>query len=316
MLTGGQPTAALQACAEPAVAPAQRPRLLLSADTAAIVLDSTADVANPAARHPNWSMVPLTVSFGDEVFRDYVDITPAEFYRRLATAPALPRTAAPAPGAWQQQFERLEDYRRVLVLPVSGRVSASAQSAEIAARAVDPGGRRISVLDTASVSLGTLVLAEGLQRLLVRGVTDNELMLWFQEARERLGVVFSVDTLDYLQRGGRIGRAQAMVGGMLGLRPILTLREGEVAPLRRVRGAARAREAFGQFLVERSSPSQPLHAAVVHAAAPEAAAELVAMVLRLRPQAVIDHVGELGAVVGTHGGAGTLGLAVLPVAGA
>ena len=300
---GGSEAYPLFACAAPGA-------VLLTAETTAVVLDSTADLADPGSRHANWSMVPLTVSFGDETFHDYVDIDSTEFYRRLRLAPRPPRTAAPSPGAWQEAFEALDRYRRVLVLPVSSRLSASSQTAEIAARAVDPGGLRITVLETGSASLGTLVLAEALQRRLVRGLPENELVTWFQAARERLHVVFSVDTLEYLQRGGRIGRAQAMVGGMLGLRPILTLRDGEVEPLRKVRGARRARAEFERFLVEHAGPGT-VHVAVVHAEAPDAAEQLVEMARRAVPDAVIDHVGELGAVVGTHGGPGTLGLAVL-----
>jgi DAK2 domain fusion protein YloV len=300
---GGAAAYPLFACATPGAG-------LLTAETTAIVLDSTADLADPGSRHGNWSMVPLTVSFGDQTFHDYVDIDAAEFYRRLRGARQPPRTAAPSPGAWQEAFEALASYRRVLVLPVSSRLSASSQTAELAARAVDPGGLRITVLETGSASLGTLVLAEALQRRLVRGLPENELVTWFQAARERLHVVFSVDTLEYLQRGGRIGRAQAMVGGMLGLRPILTLRDGEVEPLRRVRGARRARAEFERFLIEHAGPGS-VHVAVVHAEAPEAAEQLVEMARRAVPHAVIDHVGELGAVVGTHGGPGTLGLAVL-----
>jgi DAK2 domain fusion protein YloV len=283
-----------------------------TADNTAIVLDSTADISQPRERHANWRMVPLTVSFGEESFRDYVDIGPEEFYRRLQSSAETPRTAAPSPGAWGEAFDELSAYERVLVLPVSARVSASSQSAELAARDADADGARITVLDGESVSVGTLVLAEGLQRLLVRGVPDNELMTWFDDARERLELIFSVDTLEYLQRGGRIGRAQAMVGGILGVRPILTLQDGEVAPLRRVRGARRARAEFERFLLEHVPEGAPAHVAIVHARAPEAAADLRATVERLRPQAVIDHVCELGAVVGTHGGPGTLGMAVLP----
>ncbi len=300
---GGAAGYPLFACATPGAG-------RLTAETTAVVLDSTADLADPGSRHDNWSMVPLTVNFGDETFHDYVDIDAAEFYRRLRAARQPPRTAAPSPGEWQQAFEGLDGYRRVLVLPISSRLSASSQTAELAARTVDPGGRRITVLETGSASLGTLVLAEALQRRLVRGLPENELVTWFQAARERLHVVFSVDTLEYLQRGGRIGRAQAMVGGMLGLRPILTLRDGEVEPLCRVRGARRARAEFERFLIEHAEPG-PVHVAVVHAEAPEAAEQLVEMARRAVPHAVIDHVGELGAVVGTHGGPGTLGLAVL-----
>jgi DegV family protein with EDD domain len=303
MVDGGGSAYPLLACATPGAG-------LLTAETTAIVLDSTADLADPGSRHANWSMVPLTVSFGDETFRDYVDIDAAEFYRRLRGARQPPRTAAPSPGAWQEAFEARARYRRVVVLPVSSRLSASSQTAELAARAVDPGGLRITVLETESASLGTLVLAEALQRRLVRGLPENELVTWLQAARERLHVVFSVDTLEYLQRGGRIGRAQAMVGGVLGLRPILTLRDGEVEPLRKVRGARRARAEFERFLIDHAGPGS-VHVAVVHADAPEAAEQLVEMARRAVPHAVIDHVGELGAVVGTHGGPGTLGLAVL-----
>jgi DegV family protein with EDD domain len=288
----------------------QAPDPLIAAQMALLRVMHAADLPDPGSRHSNWSMVPLTVSFGDETFHDYVEIDSGEFYRRLRAAPRPPRTAAPSPGAWQEAFEALHGYRRVLVLPVSKHLSASAQTAEIAARAVDPGGARITVLDAGSASLGTLVLAEALQRLLVRGLPENEVMRGFHAACERLRVVFSVDTLEYLQRGGRIGRAQAMVGGMLGLRPILTLRDGEVEPLRKVRGARRARAEFERFLIEHAG-SGSVHVAVVHAEAPEAAEQLVEMARRAVPHAVIDHVGELGAVVGTHGGPGTLGLAVL-----
>ena len=308
---GGQPLYPVMVCAVPAAsAPVRRADIVLTAETTALVLDSTVDIADPGSRHANWSMVPLTVSFGEEAFRDYVDMTPERFYERLRAASELPRTAAPSPGAWQAEFERLAAYSRILVLPVSSRLSASSQSAEIAARVVDPEGRRIRVLETHSASLGTLLLAEGLQRQLVRGVPENELMAWYDGARDHLAVVFSVETLTYLQRGGRIGRAQAMVGGMLRMRPILTLVDGEVAPLRRVRGARRALAEFERFLREHAGGSD-VHVAVVHADAPAAADELVAMVRRVAPEAVIDHVGQLGAVVGTHGGPGTLGMAVL-----
>jgi DegV family protein with EDD domain len=197
------------------------------------------------------------------------------------------------------------------VLPVSSKLSASSESAAVAARALDPDGRRIAVLESGSVSVGTLLLADGLQRRLVRGVAENELMEWFESAKLRLQVVFSVETLEYLQRGGRIGRGQALVGGMLGVLPIMALQDGEVAPLRRVRGRRRARAEFERFLCQHSSPDEPLRAGIVHAGDPAAADELAAMVARVRPRASIDHVVQLGAVVGTHGGPGTLGLALL-----
>src|SRR5204862_336547 len=141
-----------------------------------IVLDSTADLPAPQEEHRNWRMVPLTVSFGDRSFLDFIEMGPNEFYRQLERSPVSPRTAAPAPGAYGAAFEELRGYARILVLPISGKLSASAQSAELAARSLDPAARRITVLDGGSVSVATLLLADGLQRQLVRGVPDNALM--------------------------------------------------------------------------------------------------------------------------------------------
>jgi DAK2 domain fusion protein YloV len=305
VVDGGQPLYPLLLSAS-----AARPRL--TADTTAIVLDSTAD-ADIASLPANWAMVPLLVSFGDESFADQIEIRPEEFYRRLAESDRTPRTSAPAAGVWH---EALGSYRRVLVLPVSSKVSSSGDGAEIAARALDPQGDRITVLESASVSVGTLLLADGLQRQLVRGVTENELMSWFRAARERLQVVFSLETLEFLQRGGRIGRGQALVGGALGVRPILTLEDGEVAPLRRVRGRRRARAAFERFLCDHSQPDHALRVGFAHTGDQAAVEDLAAMVARVRPRASIDRVVELGAVVGTHGGPGTLGMALLTDDGA
>jgi DAK2 domain fusion protein YloV len=283
---------------------------MLTAQTTAIVLDSTADL-DLFGRPQNWTVVPLIVSFGDDSFADQVEIGPDEFYRRLEQGDHTPRTAAPSPGAWQQAMESLDGYRRLLVLPVSGKLSASSDSAAVAARTLDPDGRRITVLEGGSVSVGTLLLADGLQRRLVRGVAENELMEWFESAKARLQVVFSVETLEYLQRGGRIGRGQALVGGVLGVLPIMALQDGEVAPVRRVRGRRRARAEFERFLRKHSSADEPLRVGIVHAGNHAAANELAAMVARVRPQATVDHVVQLGAVVGTHGGPGTLGHALL-----
>jgi DegV family protein with EDD domain len=303
LVEGGQPLYPLLLSASVA-----GPRL--TAETTAIVLDSTADV-DIASLPPNWAMVPLTVSFGDESFADQLEIRPDEFYRRLADSDRTPRTSAPSAGVWQQAMESLAAYRRLLVLPVSGKVSSSGDGAEIAARALDPDGGRVTVLEGGSVSVGTLLLADGLQRQLVRGVTENELMSWFQAARARLQVVFSLETLEFLQRGGRIGRGQALLGGALRVRPILKLEDGEVAPLRRVRGRRGARAAFERFLCEHSQVDQALRVGIAHTGDRAAVDELTAMVSRVRPRASIDRVVELGAVVGTHGGPGTLGMALL-----
>jgi DAK2 domain fusion protein YloV len=283
----------------------------LTAENTAIVLDSTADVAHPEREHANWRMVPLTVRFGEEQFEDYREIEPAEFYRRLRNGGPHPQTAAPAPGAYLRMFEDLSDYAHVIVLPVSSKVSGSVQAARIAAEDPAAGGR-VTVLDGLTVSVGTAMLADGVQRLLEAGTTLEEVTDWVESARERLRLVIYVDTLEYLRRGGRISRTGELAGNAIGLRPLLTLRDGELALYRRVVGGRRrALREFDRFLCDNSAPDGEVRVALAHGADPDGAEGLAAAVRRLRPQARIERVSELGAVVGTHGGPGTLGLLVL-----
>ena len=169
---GGQPLYPLLAWAEG--------RVLLTAENTALVLDSTSDAGSPQGLPANWRVVPLSVRLGDRSYLDYVEMPPEEFYRRLPLEADLPQTAAPAPGAFQAAFEELAGYSRIFVLPISSEVSATSRSAELAARELDPGGERIAVLETQAVSAATLLLADGLQRLLVRGVPENTLVTWFE----------------------------------------------------------------------------------------------------------------------------------------
>ncbi len=283
----------------------------LTAENTAIVLDSTADVAHPEREHANWRMVPLTVRFGDEQFEDYREIEPAEFYRRLRNGGPHPQTAAPSPGAYLRMFEALSDYAHIIVLPVSSKVSGSVQAARIAAEDPSAGGR-VTVLDGLTVSVGTAMLADGVQRMLEAGTTLEEVTAWVESARDRLRLVIYVDTLEYLRRGGRISRMRKLAGNAVGLRPLLTLRDGELALYRRVVGGRRrALREFDRFLCDNAAPDAEVRVALAHGADPDGVDGVAAAVRRLRPQARIERVSELGAVVGTHGGPGTLGLLVL-----
>ena len=287
------------------------PELVMTPQNTAIVLDSTAGVPDPRREHENWRSVPLIVRFGDESFRDGIDIDPAEFYRRLRDGSHHPSTAAPAIGAWLSTFDDLADYARVLVLPISSAVSASARAATMAAAEASGPAGRVTVLDGLSVACGTALLADGVQRRLEAGTTMDELQTWFLAARAREEFLISVETLEYLRRGGRIGRVTATMGGLLDIRPLLTLTNGEVAAVGRVRRSA-VFGAFERFALSRIPERGPARVGIAHAAAPERADRLVEMVRRVRPHASIDRVGEIGAVVGAHGGPGTFGLVVLP----
>jgi DegV family protein with EDD domain len=185
------------------------------------------------------------------------------------------------------------------------------QAARIAAE--DPGsGGRVTVLDGLTVSVGTVMLADGVQRLLEAGTTVEEVTAWFASARERLRLVIYVDSLEYLRRGGRISRTIELAGNAVGLRPLLTLRDGEVALYRRVIGGRRrALREFDRFLCHNAPPDADVRVGLAHGDDPAGAEVVAESVRRLRPRATIERVSELGAVVGTHGGPGTLGLVVL-----
>jgi uncharacterized protein len=282
----------------------------MTAENTAIVLDSTADMPDAAKVYPSWRSVPLTVRFGEEQFRDGVDIDSAAFYDRLRAGGPHPSTAAPSPGAYAAVFEELAGFAHILVLPVSSQVSASAQAARIAAETPEAGGR-VTVLDGLTVSAGTVLLAQGLQRLLDEGTDLDTLTAWFTAARDRVSVLIYVDTLEYLRRGGRIGRTSEMLGGALGVRPLLTIRGGRIEPYKKAFGRAAAMREFDRFLRAAAPDGRTARVGLAHADDAAGIERLRGIVERARPDASIDRVCEIGAVVGTHGGPGTLGLLVL-----
>ena len=277
----------------------------LTAANTAIVLDSTADFPDAPERYPNMRVVPLYVRFGEESYRDYVELDPHAFYARLRTAPALPTTSQPTPQDFLTAFEELAGYERIYSIHISSRLSGTFASAGLAAGEL--GGDRVRLIDTESASVGISMLALGIQRLLERGTTDEEVEALAAAYRERAGLLFTVDTLEFLAKGGRIGRAKALAGSLLNVKPILTIAGGEVVPLTRVRGRQKALEEFRRRFEEATRPGDGLHVGIAHAEADEAVELLRSLVMATRPEAEIELVTSLGAVVGTHAGPGTVG---------
>jgi DegV family protein with EDD domain len=277
----------------------------LTPKNTALVLDSTADFPDARERFPNMRVVPLYVNFGSETFRDYVELDPHTFYARLGAASATPTTSQPTPQDFLQTYEELSAYERVYSLHISALLSGTLGSATLAAQEV--GGDRIRVVDTESVSVGIAMLALGIQRLLERGTTDAEIEELMESYRQHSGLLFTVDTLEFLAKGGRIGRARALAGSLLNVKPILTIAGGEVVPLTRVRGRQKALGELRRRFEEATTDANGLHVGIAHAEADEAVAQLRALVLEARPQAQIELVTSLGAVVGTHAGPGTVG---------
>jgi DegV family protein with EDD domain len=277
----------------------------LTTENTALVLDSTSDYPDAQSRFPNMRVVPLYVRFGDDTYRDYVELGPADFFEKLRTSPVLPATAQPTPQDFLHAYETLAGYERIYSLHISPKLSGTLQSAELAAQEL--GGDRIHVVDTQSVSLAIAMLAHAIQRRLARGTTDVELAALIERFRRDIGVVFTVETLDYLQRGGRIGRAAALAGSLLNLRPILAIQEAEVVAVARVRGRPKALAEFERRFAEATEDRPGLRIAIAHADAPEWVGTLSELVWRVRPKAEIEFTGTLGAVVSTHSGPGTVG---------
>jgi DegV family protein with EDD domain len=278
----------------------------LTADNTAIVLDSTADLPDAADRFRNWRVVPLYVNFGSESLRDGVDIDPTEFYARLRDSSVFPTTSQPTPGDFLACYRELGPYERIFSLHVSAKVSGTFSSAEMAAAEVGHGVVRAIDTETASASIAMLALA--IQRRLDRGTTDEEIDALVDRYRRERGLLFTVDTLEFLQRGGRIGKAAAFAGSLLHVKPILSIRDGEVEPIKRVRGEKKAFAELAAALETETRDEPAFRLAVAHAVAPERAAELEALVREQRPNAELELVVTLGAVVGAHAGPGTLAL--------
>jgi DegV family protein with EDD domain len=278
----------------------------LTAENTAVVLDSTADFPDAPERFPNFRVVPLYVRFGDESLKDYVEIDPQRFYQRLTTATELPTTSQPTPADFLAVYEELAPaYEHILSLQLSSTLSGTFASAQSAADVL--GGGKVRVIDSRTVSASLALVAIGVQRRLERGTTDDEIDAFVGEYGRSHHLLFTVNTLEYLAKGGRIGKAAAFAGNLLNVKPILTIRDGEVVPLKRVRGSQKAFQEFKSLFESTTTDSPQLKVGIAHAAAPERMEALRKMVRDVRPKAEIEMATTLGAVVGTHAGPGTVG---------
>jgi DegV family protein with EDD domain len=277
----------------------------LTAKNTAIVVDSTADFPEAPQRFANWRVVPLYVRFGDESYKDYVELDPAAFYARLRTAAETPSTSQPTPGDFLAVYEELAGYERILSLHIAGKLSGTIESARAAAKLL--GDDRVRTLDSQSASTAIAMLGLAIQRRLERGTSDEEVGKLVERYRQVTGLLFTVDTLEYLARGGRIGRARAWAGELLNIKPILTIKDGEVVPVKRVRGNRKAFLEFESAFTSSTRDAPSLRVGIAQADAPERAQALTELVQRTRPAAELELVTTLGPVVGAHAGPGTVG---------
>ncbi|HVA53158.1 MAG TPA: DegV family protein [Acidimicrobiales bacterium] len=269
-----------------------------------VVTDSASDLPEAFARRLNIDVVSLKIRFGDEEFTDRVDLTPELFWAKCKESKTLPETAAPSPGAFQTAFERAkaDGCDGVIVLTLSSLLSATHQSATLAAKAVDE-LIDVRVLDTLNVSMGQGLVVIDVAELALAGAGLDELEAHARSIMPKAGVVAALDTLEHLIKGGRIGGAKALLGQVLSIKPLVELKDGIVAEAGRQRTRAKALNAVAN--VARShAPFRRL--ALIQGACNDVAAleALVGDVASEYPLIVAD----IGPVVGAHGGPGIIGL--------
>ncbi len=273
--------------------------------TVFVVTDSTSDIPRELAEQYGITMVPLSVTFGDESFRDGVDLGADEFYARLQSSKQLPTTSQPPPALFQHAYEHLVTRGEVVSVHLSHKFSGTVETARSVAREV--AAEKITVVDSGFVSMPLGMCALAAARAAQAGAARAECAAAAESVARRLKLLVTFETLEYLRRGGRIGRASAFVGGLLKLKPILTVQDGEAHPVARVRSR---RKALDELLALALSAERVDDVAVMHTTTPQDADDLAARVREARPGVPV-HIGRFGPALGVHGGPGMLGLAVV-----
>ena len=265
----------------------------------AVVTDSTADLPDHWRARYGIEVVPLKVLFGKESFRDRVDMTDEEFFARLAKSTSLPTTSAPSPGEFAEVYRRLaSDHDGCISIHIGEQLSATAEAARVGASSVD--GFKVEVVDSETVSMPIAFLC----RVAAECETLDAAVAAVKQRVPRTRVLALLDTLRYLEMGGRLSRAQAMIGTMLDLKPLLLVANKEIKPVDRVRTRSRAIPRMVEFF-RGELPVENL--AVMHAQAPGEAEEIAGELRKQLPDMDID-VGQIGCVLGTHTGPKALGL--------
>lgn len=268
-----------------------------------IVTDSASDIRPALADDLGIIRVPLTIRFGDDEYTDGVDLSPEDFYEKLAASVDLPETAAPPPGAFEEAFTTHFDAGAdaVICVNLSSELSATMQSATTATKSFE--GKDVRVFDSRSITGGEATMALEAAKAARAGKSADEIIELLEDLRRRTRVYGALDTLDHLKKGGRIGGAQAFLGSVLSIKPCIDISTGVVEEA----GKPRTRRKSMLWLRDRLREDSPVeHLWVMHAGA----TDFEDLLETLRPDVGQDeiHTDLIGPVIGTHGGPGTLGV--------
>ena len=273
-----------------------------------IITDSTADFTAAEAAELGIDIVHLRTRFGDEEYIDGVDITPHQFYEKLVESDVLPTTSQPSPAEFEAAFaSALEEAGEVVAITISSALSGTYQSAVIAAETF---GDRVRVVDSLSASIGEQVIVRRAAQLAAEGLSAAELAGRIEAERGDVCVLALLDTLEYLKRGGRISAAAAFAGGVLAIKPVITLRDGAVALVGKARGSKNGGNLLNQFAEKRgidfSRPYLLGYTGLSDALLTKYAADHAEL---WRAHTEELPVTAIGSVIGTHGGPGAIAVA-------
>lgn len=267
-----------------------------------IVTDSSADLSADEARELGVEIVPLSIRFGSEEFKDGVDLSTSEFYERLTSSAELPETSAPSPGAFEAAFTKQAEAGAdaVVCINLSSKLSATIESARTAAKATDVDVR---VVDSLTITAGLATIIRLAAQAAADGASADDVVALVESLKPRIRIVGALDTLENLKKGGRIGNAQALLGSLLSIKPLLDVSSGEVAEAGKARTRRKALEWLRDKVFERPKVE---HLCVVHGMAPD----VDDMLELLSPRYSRDEirVGVIGPTIGTHAGPRVLGL--------
>jgi len=276
-----------------------------------IVTDSTAYLPEATVQEHDVKVVPLYVHFADTGFKEGRDLSTADFYTRLKDAAELPTTSQPSAGEFKEVFQELvEAGHEVVTLTISSKLSGTWNSA-MAAKEMLP-GNGISIVDSLSTSAGLQLMVQEAIQAAAAGATRQEIVDRVEEMTEKMRLLFVVDTLEYLAKGGRIGNASAFLGTLLKVKPILFLQDGAIEPLEKVRSKRKAQARMLNLIEEYLGDHGPqAKVALAQALVPDEA-QALALELQGRLGCCEPGISEIGPVIGTHTGPGVIGIAACP----
>lgn len=279
-----------------------------------IVTDSACDLDHNTADNLGIEIVPLSIRFGSEEFTDRRDLTVDQFWSKVAASKVLPETAAPSPGAFEAAFRKAKDggASSIVCVNLSSKLSATIGAAQLGAKAVAD-DVLVTVVDSLSITMGQGTMARMAAIRAAEGHSHDDIVAFINDLIPRTRVFGALDTLDNLKKGGRIGGAQALIGSLLSVKPLLDLSSGAVEQAGKQRTRSKSLAQLAQLIASaKSNAGRVENVAVMHGNAPDVD-HLLDLIAPLFPRDEIV-VGQIGAVIGTHGGPGVMGLTFnLPV---